>query len=144
MIELIFVIVIIGILATVAVPKLMATRDDALTSTYAQQIMTGASEIAAYATSKIKTENNLSQMSNALNTLESSGVLVIDTSHKKGVVKVGNTVDCVTIQVVSGADEENLSISFANPHNDYLCKQLQNTIPQEKYPMRLRGKYVAY
>lgn len=33
MIELIFVIVIIGILAAVAIPKLAATRDDAKTST---------------------------------------------------------------------------------------------------------------
>jgi len=33
MIELIFVIVIIGILAAVAIPKLAATRDDAKAST---------------------------------------------------------------------------------------------------------------
>jgi len=33
MIELIFVIVIIGVLASVAIPKLAATRDDALSST---------------------------------------------------------------------------------------------------------------
>ncbi|WP_456390909.1 type II secretion system protein [Hydrogenimonas sp.] len=142
MIELIFVIVILGILTTVAIPKLVAIRDDAVVSAYAQQIMAGASEISAYATSKVKTENNLSQMSNSVSTLEKRGDLAIDVNNKKGVIKVGDIADCITIQVVSDTNEENLSISFADPNNDYLCEQLQNIIPQEKYPMRLRGKYV--
>ena len=38
MIELIFVIVIIGILAAVAIPKLSATRDDAVSTTHAANI----------------------------------------------------------------------------------------------------------
>jgi prepilin-type N-terminal cleavage/methylation domain-containing protein len=38
MVELVFVIVIIGILATVAVPKLAATRDDASESVLCQNI----------------------------------------------------------------------------------------------------------
>ena len=36
MIELVFVIVILGILAVVAIPKLAATRDDAVNSGLAQ------------------------------------------------------------------------------------------------------------
>ncbi len=38
MIELIFVIVIIGILAAVAIPKLAATRDDAEASTCVHEV----------------------------------------------------------------------------------------------------------
>jgi prepilin-type N-terminal cleavage/methylation domain-containing protein len=46
MIELIFVIVILGILAAVAIPKLMATRDDAKVSTELQNLATCVNDVA--------------------------------------------------------------------------------------------------
>ncbi len=46
MIELIFVIVILGILAAVAIPKLAATRDDAKTSTDVSNLATCISDLA--------------------------------------------------------------------------------------------------
>ncbi|MDQ7068927.1 MAG: prepilin-type N-terminal cleavage/methylation domain-containing protein [Sulfurimonas sp.] len=53
MIELIFVIVILGILAAVAIPKLAATRDDAqISSKIASNIKTAQGEIAAYTVSQ--------------------------------------------------------------------------------------------
>ncbi len=55
MIELIFVIVIIGILAAVAIPRLAATRDDAKISKMANAIQTAKSELA----SKIIATNNV-------------------------------------------------------------------------------------
>ncbi|MEA3522398.1 MAG: type II secretion system protein [Campylobacterota bacterium] len=52
MIELIFVIVIIGILAAVAIPKLAANRDDATAATCAHEVGQLASEISqSYAAS---------------------------------------------------------------------------------------------
>jgi len=49
MIELIFVIVIIGILAAVAIPKLAATRDDAIDSKVKANVATCLSDaVAAY------------------------------------------------------------------------------------------------
>ena len=51
MIELIFVIVILGILAAVAVPKLAATRTDAAVSKMSSNISTLVSEAGAYYTS---------------------------------------------------------------------------------------------
>jgi len=47
MIELIFVIVIIGILAAVAIPKLAATRDDAKTVKAVQNLATCVSDIGS-------------------------------------------------------------------------------------------------
>ncbi len=52
MIELIFVIVILGILAAVAIPKLAATRDDAKASKAASNLATYISDVGAYYTSK--------------------------------------------------------------------------------------------
>ena len=52
MIELIFVIVILGILAAVAIPRLAATRDDAEISKAATNIQTLVSDIGSYYTSQ--------------------------------------------------------------------------------------------
>ena len=52
MIELIFVIVILGILAAVAIPRLAATRDDAEISKAATNIQTTISDVGAYYTSQ--------------------------------------------------------------------------------------------
>ena len=48
MIELIFVIVILGILASVAIPRLAATREDAEISTTVANIRTLLSDINSY------------------------------------------------------------------------------------------------
>jgi len=50
MIELIFVIVIIGILAAVAIPKLAATRTDAQNSNIIQAVTSIKTEVPAYVT----------------------------------------------------------------------------------------------
>ncbi|WP_318526699.1 type II secretion system protein [Sulfurospirillum oryzae] len=52
MIELIFVIVILGILAAVAIPRLAATRDDAKVSASATNIATMYSDLGSYFTSQ--------------------------------------------------------------------------------------------
>jgi len=52
MIELIFVIVIIGILAAVAIPKLAATRDSATASTCTHEIGGLVQEVGAYYTAQ--------------------------------------------------------------------------------------------
>jgi general secretion pathway protein G len=58
MIELIFVIVILGILAAVAIPKLAATRDDAKISKMASNIQTAKNEVASYVVSQGGTDTN--------------------------------------------------------------------------------------
>jgi len=52
MIELIFVIVILGILAAVAIPKLAATRDDAKASKAANDLATYIADVGSYYTAK--------------------------------------------------------------------------------------------
>ena len=69
MIELIFVIVILGILAAVAIPKLAATRDDAQISKIVTNITTTQSEISGYTLSQGSvpvTEGNLTVASNVV------------------------------------------------------------------------------
>ena len=52
MIELIFVIVILGILAAVAIPRLAATRDDAEISKAATNVATAVTDITSYYTAQ--------------------------------------------------------------------------------------------
>jgi general secretion pathway protein G len=54
MIELIFVIVILGILAAVAIPKLSATRDDAKIARGATELATAVGDISSYYTAQGK------------------------------------------------------------------------------------------
>ena len=63
MIELIFVIVIIGILAAVAIPRLAATRDDAKVAT----CMDGASSFMTQVTSYYTSQGNLGNISDMTN-----------------------------------------------------------------------------
>ena len=64
MIELIFVIVILGILAAVAIPRLAATRDDAEVSKAATNLSTIASDIGSYYTSQGKFADDIKTMTN--------------------------------------------------------------------------------
>ena len=60
MIELIFVIVILGILAAVAIPRLTATRDDAEIAKAATNLTTLISDLGAYYTSQGQFDTKLS------------------------------------------------------------------------------------
>jgi general secretion pathway protein G len=75
MIELIFVIVIIGILAAVAIPKLAATRTDAKASTLANEVQSAVQEISNYVTAQGGDANStaLTNMSQVLKKLEEDG-----------------------------------------------------------------------
>ena len=83
MIELIFVIVIIGILAVIAIPKLMATRDDAKTVVELNNLANCIKDIAGSYTSKQLEDNS----SSACKSLKCSKV-DLGTSHSDGNITV--------------------------------------------------------
>ena len=64
MIELIFVIIILGILAAVAMPKLAGTRDDAEVSKMASDVVTVLNDVGVYYTSQGSMPTNWSDMTN--------------------------------------------------------------------------------
>jgi prepilin-type N-terminal cleavage/methylation domain-containing protein len=64
MIELVFVIVILGILASVAIPKLAATRDDANIAKASTEISSFVSDIGSYYTAHGHFDGNISKMTN--------------------------------------------------------------------------------
>jgi prepilin-type N-terminal cleavage/methylation domain-containing protein len=139
-IELIFVIVILGILAVVAIPRLASTRDDADIVKIAQNIMLGAAEISSYAVSKGNTTVDLTEMSNGIAKLVDDGDAIL--ASRTATIAVGSVLDCVTLQVASGVNDENLTISFGNPGADNRCQTMQSVIDVQDFPMQLRGTRV--
>lgn len=144
MIELVFVIVILGILAAVAIPRLAATRDDAQNAMMAQNIMTAAGEIASYAVANGETNESLSVMSNGVESLVSTGKAHLDTTEKAAYFHRGSVNDCIIIDINSSTTDENLTLSYGDAGGDSLCLGLQSVLDISRYPMQIRGARVEH
>lgn len=140
MIELIFIIVILGILSAVALPKLAATRDDATASSLAYSISTITSDIAAYATANGSVESNLSLMSNSVSGLVQSNQATLANNKMTVIVNV----NCIDIEILSSGSDDTLTITYINAGTDSLCDTVQSLINSDEYPLRLRGRSINF
>jgi len=119
MIELIFVIVILGILAAVAIPRLAATRDDAEVSKLATNLATVVSDAGAFYTSQGNTNWNLaattwSDITNvSLATADGDTTNTAAGSSPVGTVHVntGSGLGCFTL---TGTADGNLTVATEN------------------------------
>ena len=105
MIELIFVIVILGILAAVAIPRLAATRDDAKVSTEVSNLATCITDLGGMYTA----EGNITDV-NASAACKQLKCFTISPSATDGNVTIGSaggTGYCV--RAVSLASEKDLN-----------------------------------
>jgi len=151
MIELIFVIVILGILAAVALPRIMATRDDAKISAISSDIMTAVSDIANHAMA-YKIEDNLSLMSNVIRDYESRGIADVTLTDETTTppinssvdITVGDVPDCIILSIVDKGDTKIIEASYGSTGDTGLCATLQRVIKEKAYPMKLEGKGVSY
>ena len=134
MIELIFVIVILGILAAVAIPKLAATRDDAEVAKVASNIQTLISDLGAYYTSQGKfatktsgesTSVDIPAMTNVSNPVKAKTdncFEVIGPSTTSGAleVTVGTAGLCSKIWELPGLKSVNDSLTTTTDNKKYL------------------------
>jgi len=134
MIELIFVIVILGILAAVAIPKMMATRTNAKVVAMSQQVTSAIQELPSYVVSQGKVEDNMSKMSAVIQQLEASGLATVGTKEVTISVDDGNggTEDCIELKIVDG--DKNLSIEHGSG-TGAICKAIQDKIKEVKVPV---------
>lgn len=144
MIELIFVIVILGILAAVAIPKLAATRDDAQSIALAHSVMVGAGEVAAYVTAKGEVNESIGLMSNSIALLVAAGKSHLVTAEKAAYIHAGSVNDCVVLDINSSTTDENLTITFGDAASDSKCLGLQRVLDAKNYSMTLRGGLIDY
>ena len=140
MIELIFVIVIIGILAAVAIPKMAATRDDAKVSAIAQQVQAATSEIPAYITghggdvnaTALTTESQvLKQMVNTKKATDNNTTTKVTVY---GEPKVG----CVTFETNS----TDLKIETNSSATGAICTGIKKIVKDANYS--IAGSSVTY
>ena len=123
MIELIFVIVILGILAAVAIPRLAATRDDAEISKSLTNLSTAISDITASYTAKgrfspVASMTSVSGLSgDGLDTAPNGG-----NDKKTAYLKVGKETQCVDITF--GYTNDLATVSVVS-HGDSTLKKLK-------------------
>ena len=140
MIELIFVIVILGILASVAIPRLAATREDAEISAAVANLRTLVSDASAYYTVK-GTFNNVKwkDITNVPLTAKEANKGVTTTD---GQLKVGGQDDCIIFRIGGkNTGSNNTKTNTAPAHiviakgknASGVCQQVQNSEPLQSY-----------
>lgn len=112
MIELVFVIVVLGILASIAVPRLVATKDDASAVTSATLLKDTIVQLTAYytingklPTGDLKSQSNLEQLA---------------PTYKKSLDKNEAWIKCLNITLTS----DSIEINNANIQDEPLCATL--------------------
>lgn len=139
-VELIFVIVIIGLLAGIAIPKFTATRDDAKVSQMTHNITTGMQEVATFAMSQGKIETSFLDMSNAI-AIMVAGEEAIQVGDKLN-IKMGNVTNCISLQIDDSNDVKIINITHNNAQGDSLCIALQEAMYEKRYDVPIIGAFV--
>lgn len=133
MIELIFVIVILGILAAVAIPKLNATRDDAELSKALNDFSTLVVDLTSYYTAKGDFTGGIANMTNvALNPVSGNDL----KTYPAGYFGIKDAKNCLYIEA-EGRAGKNTNYILLRKQDDSkeICKQLISKINE----LRLYG-----
>ena len=115
MIELIFVIVILGILAAVAIPRLAATRDDATIARATSDIATAIQDIGAHYTARGQFAANVSDMTN----------VTFDAQDINNSINYEVNEDCVAFQVTA---DGNLTVTNVANAANAVCLDVQELV----------------
>jgi len=108
MIELIFVIVIIGILAAVAIPKLAATRDDATDAKVKTNVATCLSDVVAAYTAQGTAPSSVS--SSACDSKDAKGTKLSHTASGDVATVSGKLTDGTTYSLSATYKGSHISI----------------------------------
>ena len=137
MIELIFVIVILGILASVAIPRLAATKTDAEIAATVANLRTLLNDVASYYAVKgeFGTTVKWNEITNV--PLENANrPAAAKGSQNDGILKVGGE-NCIAMKLVDRTVTATATapayIVFAKKSGGDVCTQVQNAAPVQAY-----------
>lgn len=119
MIEIIFVIAILGVLSAVALPRLFATMDDADIATTAKNLSTIVSDIGVYYSSQARLAPNLKDMTN-VDVLHGDGL-------RNNVILSGRKKPCIVISLIQ---EGEIATDTAKPIHLKLSRNENGVILQ--------------
>ncbi len=124
MIELIFVIVLLGILSSIAVPKLAGTRDDAEAVRAAEEIRTLITDLASFYTASGHFDQ-LSKMTNVSLVDSSFNDFDANLTTKAYYCNGAKTDKCIGVEVSGDGGDLNVSIQSTTSS---LCRGLANVL----------------
>jgi general secretion pathway protein G len=145
MIELIFVIVILGILAAVAIPKLTATRVDAKIASATQTAQSAINEVSSYVTAKGITPDSkhLSEMSNALKQAKEQGHGKESSDGKDFNITVADNSGAQKACVEFETNSTSLQVKLHDDSNTgQICKGVAKAIHDQN--LTLAGQQVTF
>ena len=117
LLELIFVIVVLGILASVAIPKLMTTTNSAKVSSLKQDIRTVTNSVQSY----YITNGSMDKISDAV-MLNSS----LWTINDKKIEYFDGNRSCVNIEITTSGTTDSLVLTIDSTAGD-TCKKLSDS-----------------
>ena len=115
LLELIFAIVVIGIIASFAIPKYSDTRDSALVSTIKRDISTATTSIQSYHLQN----GSISKISDAV-TLNTTNWTISDSK----ITYQDNEKDCVTLEVKEDDNSKKILALTVDSTAGTICKKL--------------------
>ena len=135
MIELIFVIVILGILASVAIPRLAATREDAEISATVANLRTLVSDATAYYTAQgtFSPGGTAATWDKITNVPLTSATTTVTTDGAK--LKAGGK-DCIKVKLAdkAGTTPAHIEITTENTNSSSgVCKTVVESTPVKAY-----------
>ncbi|MCT7614614.1 type II secretion system protein [Aliarcobacter butzleri] len=114
LLELIFAIVVLGIIVSVAVPKFLDTRDSALVSTIKRDVNTAINSIQSYYLLNQKIEKLTDAME------------ISDSNWKVEDLKLTDKNSCLTIEVKTSSNEtKNIELVVDSIKETTICKKLR-------------------
>lgn len=115
LLELIFAIVVLGIIVSVAVPKFLDTRDSALVSTIKRDVNTAINSIQSYYLLNQKIEKLTDAME------------ISDSNWKVEDLKLTDKNSCLTIEVKTFSNEtKNIELVVDSTKETTICKKLRD------------------
>jgi len=145
MVELIFVIVIIGVLASIALPKLSATRDDAKASILAKAIQDVKAEIASSILATNKVPTTTQEMINISNTLRDLSNFVIVNNQVINIVDTDNIGVVCKRLTIDNSDIKNIKLTLRDGNGiTAICKGVKRLVPDTNTSFTIAGILVNY
>ena len=115
LIEIIFVIVILGIIVSFAAPKLMDTKDNALVSTLKRDVNTAVNSIQSY----YLLNQKIDDITDAIN--------ISDTNWDIEKLKMSDKNSCIKLEVKKNQNIVSIDVQVDSAKDSTICKKIRDS-----------------